>query len=625
MTDNLFFQAFVYLLAAVVSVPVAKRLGLGSVLGYLIAGVLVGPAVLNLVGKAEDVLHFAEFGVVMMLFIIGLELRPALLWRLRGPILGLGGAQVLATAAVVGGAAFALGLHWTQALACGLILAMSSTAIVLQSLAEKGVLKSRGGQACFSVLLFQDISVIPILALMPILAARLDSHGAAAADHGAHASMVSHFPGWAQALITIGAVGAVVWSGCRVLPWIFRYIAQTKLREIFTATALLLVIGIALLMTLVGLSPALGAFVAGVVLADSEYRHQLEADIEPFKGLLLGLFFITVGAGIDFAFVAAQPGKIVALTAGLLGLKLITLLGLGLIFRMGWSASWLFAFALAEGGEFCFVLLSLAGGQGLLGPEIIKPLVAAVAISMAATPLLLLLNERVVQPLFSCPKVPREADEIDEHDNPVILAGFGRFGHMVGRLIRANGFGVTVLDNDPDQVEMLGRFGLKAFFGDASRADLLVAAGAERARMFICAIDDEEKALEICALVQHEFPHLKILARANSRQHAYQLLAQGIEHVYRDTSGSSMDLGAEALHQLGFRANQAHRAARIFKAYDDASMRDLLQAWGGDEKAYISAARQHIENLENVLRDDKKRFATAEDAAWEIDIPKNEA
>jgi monovalent cation:proton antiporter-2 (CPA2) family protein len=619
MTDNLFGQAFVYLLAAVAAVPVAKRLGLGSVLGYLGAGALIGPSALNWVGGQDDVLHFAEFGVVMMLFIIGLELRPALLWRLRGPILGLGGAQVTMTAGGILLLALLLGQTWQEGLACGLILAMSSTAIVLQSLAEKGVLKSRGGEACFSVLLFQDIAVIPILAVLPLLAV---GSGQAADAHAAPGGL-TWLPGWAQPIITLGTVVLVIVAGRLFLPIAFRYIARTKLREIFTASTLLLVIGIALLMGLVGLSPALGAFVAGVVLADSEYRHQLEADIEPFKGLLLGLFFITVGAGIDFALIGAQPALVASLTGGLILVKFALLLVLGLLFRMGWKASWLFAFALAQGGEFCFVLLSLAKTQGVLAPDVTKPLIASVALSMAAAPILLTINDKLVQPRFARLKTPREPDAIDEHDNPVILAGFGRFGHLVGRLLRANGFGVTVLDSDPDQVEMLGRFGLKAFYGDATRLDLLVAAGAERARLFICAIDDEAKTLEICGLVQKEFPGLQILARANSRQHAYELMAHGIDRVYRETVGTSLDLGEDALRFLGLQASDAQRVTRLFKEHDAASVRELAKYWG-DEQRYVSIARQHIENLENVLRRDKERWVQPVAEHSEIAVPKTE-
>lgn len=612
MEQDFLGQAFVYLLAAVFSVPIAKRLGLGSVLGYLLAGVLIGPAVLGLVGGSSDVMHFAEFGVVVMLFIVGLELRPALLWRLRGSILGVGSAQVLTTALVAGTVAMVAGSRWPQALTIGLIVAMSSTAIVLQSLAEKGVLQTRGGQASFSVLLFQDIAVIPILAVMPLLA---NASGARSVAEE-HPAPIAGLPGWAQTIITLGAVAAIVVGGRHLLRPIFRYIAKTHLREMFTASALTLVIGVALLMHFVGMSAALGTFLAGVVLADSEYRHQLEADLEPFKGLLLGLFFITVGAGIDFKLMAEQPGMIALMVAALIVIKFVVLLGLGMVFKFEWRASFLFAFALAQGGEFCFVLLGIAEQHGVLSSTVAKPLVSTVALSMAATPLLLLINERLVQPCFAKQKVERPPDEIDEHDNPAILAGFGRFGHIVGRLLRANGFGVTVLDNDPDQVETLGRYGMKSFYGDATRLDLLRQAGAERAKLFICAIDNDEKAVSLCRLVQQTFPNMKIVARATSRQHAYDLMELGLTHVHRDTFGSALDLSEDALQCLGVPAQRAHRAAQIFRKLDEEGMLKLLPHVH-DEKAYISAARKHMENLENLLRDDKERLANVEEMARE--------
>ncbi|HEX8489698.1 MAG TPA: monovalent cation:proton antiporter-2 (CPA2) family protein, partial [Chthoniobacterales bacterium] len=460
------YQAFIYLLAAIVAVPLAKRLGLGSVIGYLLAGAVIGPYALRFVDGGGDVMHFAEFGVVMMLFVIGLELRPALLWQMRRPILGLGGLQVLGTAAVVGLVAIWLGLPWKSALAVGLILTMSSTAIVLQSLGERGLMKTPGGEASFAVLLFQDIAVIPILALMPLLAL------GPGAPEAAHPGMIANLPGWQQALVVVAAVTAIVFAGRFVLRPFFRYIAGTRLREMFTATALFLVVGIALLMQQLGLSPALGTFVAGVVLAESEYRVQLEADIEPFKGLLLGLFFISVGASIDFALVMQRPGTIALIVMGLIVVKFIVLLALGRVFRLKAGEGMLFAFALAQGGEFAFVLFSFATQNAVLPVEIANLLVASVALSMAAAPILLTVEDKLVRPLFQTCEPERPPDEIDEHDNPVILAGFGRFGHIVGRLLRANGFGTTVLDHDADQVEMLGRFGMKSFYGDASRLDL---------------------------------------------------------------------------------------------------------------------------------------------------------
>jgi Kef-type K+ transport system membrane component KefB/voltage-gated potassium channel Kch len=474
---------------------------------------------------------------------------------------------------------------------------MSSTAIVLQSLGERGLMKTPGGEASFAVLLFQDIAVIPILALMPLLAL------VPGAGETTHTGVIANLPGWQQALLVVAAVTAIVFAGRFVLRPFFRYIASTRLREMFTATALFIVVGIALLMQKLGLSPALGTFVAGVVLAESEYRVQLEADIEPFKGLLLGLFFISVGASIDFPLIAQQPGTIALILAGLLTLKFAVLLALGLVFRLRTAEAMLLAFALAQGGEFAFVLFSFATQNAVLPPEMANVLVASVALSMAAAPMLLTVEQKLVRPLFQKCEPERPPDEIDEHDNPVILAGFGRFGHIVGRLLRANGFGTTVLDHDADQVEMLGRFGMKSFYGDASRLDLLEAAGAKHAKLFVLAIDDEAKALEIIATVQREFPRLKILARATSRQHAYEILRLGVNQVYRETLGSALDLSIDALRELGMDERRARRVADIFREHDEASVREMAHLPDDDEE-YVSIARKHIENLERALQSD---------------------
>ena len=602
-----FFQAFVYLLAAVISVPLAKRLGLGSVLGYLLAGIVIGPFGLQLVGSAhDDVMHIAEFGVVMMLFVIGLELRPAVLWKMRGPIVGLGGAQVLGTAGAVAILATWLGLRWQMAVAVGFIVAMSSTAIVLQLLNEKDQMRTAGGKSAFAVLLFQDIAVLPILALLPLLATVAPTGGA---DHAKNA--MSDLPGWQHALVVVAAIAAVILGGRFLLRPFFRYIAATHLREMFTVTALLLVVAIALLMQRVGLSPALGAFLAGVVLAESEYRHQLETDIEPFKGLLLGLFFISVGAGIDFAVIVGQPATIALLVLAVLALKFVVLLAVSRVSRLEPTQRYLFAFALAQGGEFAFVLCSIATQGGVLIAPVANLLVATIALTMAAAPLLMMINERFVQPRFRSVLPTREPDEIDERDNPVILAGVGRFGHIVARLLRANGFGTTVLDNDAEQVETLGRFGIKSFYGDATRLDLLRTAGAERARIFIIAIDNEEKALEVVDLVQENFPKLRILARATSRQHAYELLRKGVTDVYRETFGSAVDLSVHALGTLGLDGERARRAAQIFREHDEASVREMAQVPNDDDAAYVSLARLHIENLERALASDREMFNDA--------------
>ncbi|MGI8438034.1 MAG: monovalent cation:proton antiporter-2 (CPA2) family protein [Chthoniobacterales bacterium] len=600
-----FFQAFIYLLAAVISVPLAKRLGLGSVLGYLLAGIVIGPFCLRLVGsQAGDVMHIAEFGVVMMLFVIGLELRPAMLWKMRGPIVGMGGVQVLATSAVVAAAAVMLGFSWQIGIAVGLIIAMSSTAIVLQLLNETDQMRTAGGKAAFAVLLFQDMAVLPILALLPLLATFAPNE-----ESRVELSAISKLPGWQHALLVLAAIAAVIFAGRFLLRPFFRYIAATHLREMFTVTALLLVVGIALLMQRVGLSPALGAFLAGVVLAESEYRHQLEADIEPFKGLLLGLFFISVGAGINLALIAHHPSTIALLVVGMLVVKFLVLLSVSRVGRLEPTQRYLFAFALAQGGEFAFVLCAFAAQNGVLTAEVANLLVASVALTMAAAPLLMTINERLVQPRFSSVLPLREPDEIDERDNPVILAGVGRFGHIVARLLRANGIGTTVLDSDADQVETLRRFGLKSFYGDATRLDLLRTAGAERARLFIVAIDNEEKALELIDLVQENFPHLRILARATSRQHAYEILRKGVDDVYRETLGSALDLGTGALVALGVTEERAIRAAKLLREHDEVSVREMAK-WEGDEAGYTSLARKHIENLERALASDREMEQT---------------
>lgn len=615
MGHDFFFQAFVYLAAAVVSVPIAKRLGMGAVLGYLVAGVAIGPFGLALLGTdTQDILHFAEFGVVMMLFVVGLELEPSRLWRLRGALLGLGGLQVLGTALAIGAAAITFGVAWRPALAAGFILAMSSTAIVLQTLTEKGLLKTEAGERSFAVLLFQDIAVIPLLALLPLLAsAAATAHAPEAGAHGPQ--WVETLPAWARALVTLGAVASIVAGGRWLVRPVFGAIARTRLQELFTAAALLLVVGITLLMTQVGLSPALGTFVAGVVLANSEYRHELETDIEPFKGLLLGLFFIAVGASIDFGLVGARIGLVSGLVLGLVVVKFLVLLALGRVFRMRLDQNLLFALALAQGGEFCFVLLSFAVQNAILDGTSANVLVATVALSMATTPLLLLLHEKILQPRFSVPaRRTRDADQIDERGT-VILAGFGAFGTIVGRLLVANRVQTTVLDFDPDHVDLLNRIGMKVFYGDASRLDLLRAAGAENARLMVLSIGDRAKTLEIVETVRQHFPQLRILARAHTRQEAYDLLTAGVEHVYRESLDTSLRMGVDALRMLGLRATQAHHAARTFRQHDERNVRE--QAFIQDDREFFDSASKAIHSLEELLLRELDGEAESGDSAWD--------
>ncbi|HSJ10544.1 MAG TPA: monovalent cation:proton antiporter-2 (CPA2) family protein [Longimicrobiales bacterium] len=620
-------QAFVYLTAAVVAVPVARKLGLGSVLGYLIAGIAIGPFVLGVVGEnGTDVMHFAEFGVVMMLFLVGLELQPARLWRMRAPILGLGGLQVILTAGLISAVAMALGLAWQAALAVGLTLSLSSTAIVLQTLAEKGLLRTAGGQNSFAVLLFQDIAVIPMLAVFPLLAVHAAQSAASpGGDHGPAEAWITHLPAWAQTLAVLGAVAAVVLGGLFLARPLLRAIARTRLRELFTAAALLLVIAIALLMTQVGLSPALGTFLAGVVLANSEFRHELESDIEPFKGLLLGLFFIAVGASINFALILAQPLLIMGLVVALILLKFTVLLLLTRLFGMGTDQGLLLAFALPQAGEFAFVLFSFATQEGVLGPDVTAPLVAVVALSMALSPLLMLAWERIVQPHFGTRREETREPDVVETGAPVLIAGFGSFGSTVGRLLTANGVRTTVLDNDSDRVDLLRRMGLEVYYGDASRYDLLHAAGAGHAKLLVLSLDSPESTLALVHTARRHFPHLNIMARAFEWDDAHALIEAGVEHVYREALDTSVRLGTDALRMLGFRAHQAHRAAQKFVRHDQESLLELTAARRDGQATYVNTARRRLEDLERLLLADRAEPELDRDAGWDPESLRNEA
>lgn len=613
-------HAFVYLVAAVATVPLAKRFGLGAVLGYLVAGALIGPHCLGFIGKqGSDVASVAEFGVVMMLFLVGIELQPRLLWKMRAQLLGLGGLQVFGTAGVVALIGAALGWGLRVPFATGLILAMSSTAIVLQSLQERGLFKTPAGQAAFAVLLFQDVSVIPIFAIMPLLAVPGAVTGGGGAEH--HAGLLTDLPGWLHALVVLGGVISVVALGRYVVNPVFRAIAGTKLRELFTAAALLLVVSVALAMAQLGLSPALGTFLAGVVLADSEFRHELEADIEPFKGLLLGLFFISVGAGIDFLLIAQQPGLIVALVAAFMVVKACVLFALGRSFKMETPDCWLFALALAQGGEFAFVLLSFVVDQGVMTASQASPIVAAVALSMALTPLLFVAYEKGIAPRWSRKaNTDRAADTIDSHDHPVVIAGFGRFGLIVGRMLQVNGFASTVLDLDPAQVDIIRRLGMKVFYGDATRLELLEAAGASRAKLFVIAIDDEDRSVALAEVVKKHFPHLRLLVRASGRIHAFRLTRIGVTDIFRETLDSSLRMAIEALRELGVRGYQAHRAARKFRAHDERAVKELAELWGKDDQIYFSEARRLVTAVEQAFASDRQKLSDAEDDGW--DAPK---
>jgi monovalent cation:proton antiporter-2 (CPA2) family protein len=616
-----FAQAFAYLAAAVVAVLLAKRLGLGSVLGYLIAGVAIGPFGLGFVGEeGTDVMHFAEFGVVMMLFVIGLELDPRELWKQRGVLLGLGGLQVGVTTAVLAAVGLALGLPWQSALAAGGILALSSTAIVLQSLQERGWLSLDGGQRSLVVLLFQDVAVIPMIALLPLLAVT----AAVIPDDGGHsASIVAHWPAWGRALATVVAVGSLVAGGRFVVGPAFRAIARARLREAFTAAALLLVIGIALLMQFVGLSPALGAFVAGIVLASSEFRHELEGDLEPFKGLLLGLFFLAVGASVDFGLVGERLGTVLGLVFALMFIKGAVLFGLGRVYGLQLDQRWLFAFALAQGGEFCFVLLSLATSAGVLTGDVAGILVAVVALSMALTPVGLVFYDRVIRPRFGTKEAPtaRAHDEV-HGEAPVLVLGYGHFGSTLGRLLRAVGVRQTVLDNDADRVDLLRRMGLEVYYGDAAREELLRAAGAERARVACVCFSDIEQTRRVVHSIRRHFPALRVLVRVDDRPDAYQMIETGVTEVYRDSLDTSLRMGTDALRAVGIPAHEAHRAAQAFRRYDERNLQRLASGFRTDQA--VSMAREAIEDLERQLQQDQQRTRTLDAGAWDPESLRDE-
>jgi CPA2 family monovalent cation:H+ antiporter-2 len=622
MNQSILIQAIVYLASGVFFVPIAKRLGLGSVLGYLLAGVMIGPAVLGLVGKeSHDIMHFAEFGVIIMLFLVGLELEPERLWKLRVPVLGLGGLQVLLTAVLTGGLALTTGLPWQPSLALGMILAMSSTAIVLQTLNEKGLMPTAAGQNTFAVLLFQDIAVIPILAIMPLLATYPIASGP---DHTAHVALIDSLPGWLRPIAVIGAVVGLVLVGRYVMRPVFRIIAQTGLREVFIATALLMVVSISVLMEMVGLSPALGAFVAGVVLANSEYKHELESDIDPFKGLLLGLFFISVGAAINFELIVKNPLLVIGIVVAVMAAKALVLAVLGKVFRLKTDQNLLFSLGLCQVGEFAFVLFSFASQNGILSKEIVDMMTAVVAISMGLTPLVFLANEKLLLPrLGTKEKIDKEQDTIEEK-NAVIVAGFGRYGNIVGRFLRANNIGTTVLDFDSDRVDILRKLGMKVYYGDASRYDLLKSAGAEDAKLMIIALDSPEKALDLVETVKKHFPHLQILVKAHDREDTYEFMEAGLTHIYRETVDSSLRMGVDAMTLLGFRAYQSHRAARLFLKHDEKALAGLA-AVRHDRKQYFSSARQRIRELEELLSSDEKdRWLKDIEDGWDPETLRNE-
>jgi len=591
-------DALIYLAAAVLCVPLAKRFRLGSVLGYLIAGTFIGPWGLGFVSDVESIMHFSEFGVVLMLFLIGLELDSKRLWSMRREVFGHGSLQMFACAAPLAAAGLAFGLDWKLATIAALALSLSSTAIAVQTMGERNLLPAPTGRSAFAILLFQDIAAIPLMAAIPLLA----THAAATTTPGL------------DALKAIAAIGGVIVIGRYLTRPALRLIASADTREVFTAFALLLVLGISQLMSLVGLSMALGAFLAGVLLASSEYRHALETDIEPFKGLLLGLFFMSVGMAIDFGLLLARPGSVALLLAGFLTIKTLMLWLLARLIGITPSQRGLFALLLSQGGEFAFVVFAAAQNASLLERETGGLLTIAVALSMACTPLLLLFHDRLADGVAARQK--READKIDEEaSGAVLIAGFGRFGQIVGRLLFANGIRAVVLDHDPDQIEMLRKFGYKVFYGDATRLDLLTAADAGKARLLVSAIDDVDDSLALVDLVRANFPGLKIIARARNVRHYVELRARQVEVIERETFEAALKAGRHVLEALGVDAYRAREMADAFRRHNVATMETLIPHFH-DENRMLTVAKAGREELEELFSRDREKFEEKGKGGW---------
>ncbi len=612
MDNGFFIQAILYLTSAVLCVPIAKKLGLSSILGYLFAGIIIGPFVLGMIGsEGQDIMHFAEFGVVMMLFLIGLELDPYKFWKMRKFILGMGSIQMIGTTVLLLLFCYLFfDWNWQTNLVIALALTLSSTAIVLQSLKEKGLSQTSLGRSSFSVLLFQDIAVIPILAIIPLLATDKIIN-----SDELNTSLISDLASWLQALIVLSTIVGVYFAGRFIIVPLLHIVAKTRLQELFTASALLLVIAVSYLMQLVGLSAALGAFLAGVVLANSEFRHELEGDIAPFKGLLLGLFFIGVGASINFKLIFDDPIFILLFVLGLTIIKFTILFIIGKIYKKSNDQNLLFSFGLSQAGEFGFVILSFSMQLYIIPTILASQIMAIIALSMLSTPFLLLINERWIDPYFGVKEKVKKPDDVIDENNEVIIAGFGHFGSTIGRLLKANGVSATILDHDSDRVDLLRKMGFKVYYGDATRLALLKAAGADNAKIFIAAIDNPEINLKAVEVLRKHFPHLNILTRARNRVDAYELIDRGVDKIYRETLYTAVHLGVDALTQLGHRKYSATRQGQRFIKYDEAAIKKLATK-RHDKMAYLATVKDEIEIQEQLLKNDLDLNFSASDHAW---------
>ncbi|MEP5547308.1 monovalent cation:proton antiporter-2 (CPA2) family protein [Maribacter dokdonensis] len=615
MTGSLLFDAIVFLLGAIICVSIAKRLGLSSVLGYLIAGVLIGPYVLGFIGEeGEDILHFAEFGVVVMLFLIGLEIEPKNFWNMRKSIAGMGGLQVAGTMLLSYLFFILIDFDWKVALVISMAVALSSTAIAMQTIDEKGLMETTFGNSAFSILLFQDIIVIFMLGAIPLLS---NSEVEAAADsHESTGNLLDGLPMGYQTLAIILSVVLIIGAGQYLIVPMLRRVAKTGVRELLFASALLIVFSISFLMEYVGLSPALGAFLGGVVLSSSEYKHELESNLEPFKNLLLGLFFIAVGASINFVVIAKIPLTIGGILLAIILIKALILFITGKAFKLKLDQNLLLTFSLAQIGEFAFVLLSFAFQLNILDQEQMDIMLVITALTMSITPIISIINELFILPKIGTKEsIKRPMDHIAKSQN-VILVGFGHFGSTVGRFLRSHGIEATILDQDSNRVDVLRKMGFEVYYGDATRIDLLEAAGIAKAKILICAIDNPPITQEITKLVKEKYPHVELMIRAQNRNDAYELLNLGFENIYRESLDTSLALAKDVLSKLGFRKYTLIRQVQNFIKYDESSLRRLAMEPKGDDD-YLFKVRKELEEQERLLEEDFKRGIVEYDIHWD--------
>ncbi|EWH14754.1 potassium efflux system protein [Cellulophaga geojensis KL-A] len=628
MTGSILFEAIVFLLGAIICVSIAKRLGLSSVLGYLFAGVLIGPYVLGFIGKeGEDILHFAEFGVVMMLFLIGLEIEPKNFWKMRKTIVGMGGLQVAGTMLISYFLFSLLGFDWKVALTFSMAVALSSTAIALQTIKEKGLLNTTFGASSFSILLFQDIIVIFMLGALPLLA---NTTNKVSENTSGHANLLQNLPLGLQTLAILVSVVLIIVTGKYLIVPMLRKVAKTGVRELLIAAALLIVFGISFLMELVGLSPALGAFLGGVVLSNSEFKHELESTLEPFKNLLLGLFFMAVGASINFVVIAKSPFTVGGILVGVIVLKALVLYITATVFKLKLNQKLQLSFTLSQVGEFAFVLLSFAFSLHILEQNQLDIMLVVTALTMTVTPIIGMINERIILPrLGTKESIKRPMDHIAKSQK-IILVGFGHFGSTIGRFLRTHGVEATILDHDSNRVDFLRKMGFEVYYGDATRTDLLESAGIAEANILICAMDNPDVIKKLAKTVKNKYPQVKLMVRAKNRYAAYEFLNMDIDHIYRESLETSLKLASEVLSQMGFRKYTLQRQIQNFIKYDEDSLRRLAKETKIGDDSYIFKARKELEQQEKLLEQDFKRGVVEFDGHWDaekirISLNKNKA